>query len=824
MRILPEDRRLRGLELLVPVLVLVLPLLSLAPAVLAPGPPTGVRSAVVIPTELEAPDFASEAYGDPWDYSNSEDQNTDASDGTNISVSNGSLQFDATGGTYFSAVSSQPGALPYGRDGAAIPINTSRYKHLSFRMNQSSNGVGAVYWFTCRNLIASCAGGITFPVTAGDKVYDLALDGPSTIGVNLPWSGLMVGLQVRPTISFPLNQREHVSVDWMRLYAPTAGSPHAANPPGDYGTYVIDPLPRPVVDSPDPSEGVDLATAQRGSPWDFTVAANAYGTQLVNARLQGFTSNGMTATNAPPNQADPQVQLGVQPFSADTFHHLSFDLAYDGPFGLYDGAGGGKLARLIWGDAGSGTPQESDDIVTYSGINSHPISIDLTAQPVLDPNSRAPQLGWAGNTVTSIRFDPNEDSGTNTWHLRSVSLRADPTAAGVTTIRFHDAAWVTGTTAEVRVGTTAPGTTYTSLGSGIAVHSGENSFDFSLGALPVGSYRVQLILHHPSGGGAQAFSTTVVQMTRDTRNDPLGSFDGIVRRPGGAVATGWSFDPDSSSPIAVHLYSDGAFAAAVTTSSARPDVAAAYAGAGPSTGFSQSLFLSPGVHSICAYAINIGAGAGDLLGCRQVTISGAPVGDLDSLVPVPGGLRASGWALDPDTTASIQAHVYVGATGHPMEASQNRPDVGAAWSGYGDAHGFSTDFPLADGSYTACGYAIGSDGGGNSAVGCRSVVVGGVPIGSLDEVTRVDGGVRIRGWALDRNTAGPVQLNYYANGVGVVIAPAAASRADIGSIFPAYGNLHGFDVTIPLPLNQTICVYAIDSGGTGNPTIGCQTV
>lgn len=787
----------------------------------SPSSPRALPAAVA-PTEVEAPDFASENYGDPWDYSNVQDQNTDASDGQNLTVANGALQFDATGGTYFSAVTSQPGALPYGRDGAAVPINTARYKHLSFSMDQPTNGVGAVYWFTCRNLIASCAGGVTFQLTPGPHLYNLAFDGASTIGVNLPWSGLMVGLQVRPTISLPLNQRVHVSVDWMRLFDPAA-SPHAQNPPGDYGSYVIDPLPRPVIDSPSPDEGLDLATAQRGSPWDFTVAANASGTQLSNARLQGFDANGLTATNAPPSQQDPQLQLGVQPFNASQFHHLSFDLAYDGAFGLYDSPGGGKLARVIWGVSGTVTPQESDDIVTYSGVNTVPVSIDLNAQPVLDPNSRAPQLGWTGNTVTSLRFDPNEDPGTNTWHLRSIHLRADPTAAGTTTVKFHDAAWVTGTTADLLVGTMAPGTAHTAIGSGVAVTSGVNSFNFSLGSLPVGSYRVQLILHHPSGGGAQTFSRTSIQMTRDTRDDPRGSLDAVARIPGGVRASGWAFDPNTIAPIAVHLYVDGTFAAAVTTNISRPDVVSAFPAAGPSSGFSQPVALSPGSHSICAYGINVGAGQGALIGCRQVTITGIAAGSVDSVTPVPGGLRATGWALDPDTPESIQAHVYVGAVGHPMIANLTRPDVAAAWSGYGAAHGFSTDFPLPAGSYNACGYAIGSGGGDTAAIGCRTVAVGGVPFGSLDEVTRIGGNVRIRGWVLDLDSVNPVQLNVYAGGVGALIGRADSPRADVGATYTAYGNQHGFDYTFPAAAGASICVYAIDNGGSGNPLIGCKT-
>ena len=115
-------------------------------------------------------------------------------------------------------------------------------------------------------------------------------------------------------------------------------------------------------------------------------------------------------------------------------------------------------------------------------------------------------------------------------------------------------------------------------------------------------------------------------------HDPRGSLDvlrsffdqttGMHFRP-----VGWAFDPDASGPLTVrvrYLSREQIFNTNVdamrdvTTGIARPDVAVAIAGAGPSTGFATAFPVSQflGVEVLCAYARNVGPGRDRLLGCR----------------------------------------------------------------------------------------------------------------------------------------------------------------------------------------------------------------
>jgi hypothetical protein len=787
------------------------------------GPAESATAAV--PAEAEAPDFASEVYSDPWDYSNAADQNTDASRAQSISVSGGKLAIGVRGGDWFTPVPSVAGAISYGRDGGAISIDTSRYKRLSFRMNQPSSGTGALVWFTCREQAASCGGGITFPLRPGDQTYDLALDGTSIVAGKVPWtSARMVNLRVIPSVTQSLTQTMSVSVDWMRLHAPTTR--HAAYPPGTYADFAVEALPQPVVDSPSISEGRDLAADQRGASYDFTRASGTTGVRVLNAQVSSYGSTGMVATNAPPVVNDPEVVFPVDAFSADKYHHLSFELSYDGPFSLEDAPGGGKLARLIWIARGGSNFQEGDDIVTYSGSNGGRVDIDLSRGDPLDTTSSAPRLGWSGRTVEFLRLDPNEDPGRNTWRLKSFSLRADPSAQGSTQIRFHDAAWVPGTVADVFVGRGAPGTPFEKIASNVAVVQGSNTVRFDLGNRPVGSYNVQVVMRHPAGGGALAFAGTPITMNPLPGSDPQGHLDSVQRAPGGVEVAGWARDADIQDSIDVHLYDNTTGRALGSTRADidRPDVRAAV-GAPLKSGFRTIVGLSPGRHTVCAYGINVNGGQNSLIGCQDVVMDdGLPVGSLDSVVRAPGGLTATGWALDRDTQNSAAVHVYAGAAGSQVVADGQRGDVARAYPGYGAARGFTATMQRGAGTYQVCAYGIDDAGRGSPTLGCRQMSLDPRPVGSFDTAVRQGDSVALRGWTLDPDTASSTTVAVYVNGRGVATVPADLARSDVARAYPGWGDPHGFSTTVRAAPGSTICTYGIDSAGGENTTLGCKAV
>ncbi|MGI8663436.1 MAG: N-acetylmuramoyl-L-alanine amidase [Acidimicrobiales bacterium] len=100
---------------------------------------------------------------------------------------------------------------------------------------------------------------------------------------------------------------------------------------------------------------------------------------------------------------------------------------------------------------------------------------------------------------------------------------------------------------------------------------------------------------------------------------PIGSLD-TVTGANPYVLQGWSFDPDTTDAINVHAYVDGTYQGAFTANTQRPDLAQPFPFMGTAHGYSIALpAVAPGPHTLCVYAINVGApGPNPLLGCRSI--------------------------------------------------------------------------------------------------------------------------------------------------------------------------------------------------------------
>lgn len=201
----------------------------------------------------------------------------------------------------------------------------------------------------------------------------------------------------------------------------------------------------------------------------------------------------------------------------------------------------------------------------------------------------------------------------------------------------------------------------------------------------------------------------------------------------------------------------------------------------------------------------------------------------------------SGWAIDPAAISSpIEVHVYVdrpsGTTGHALIANLSRPDVGAAYPGAGDKHGFATRIPVTQpGDYRACVFLIRSS--GSALFECRSFkAVAGNPGGSLDSVILTGSSeaavIRVSGWALDwASPASTARVDVYLdrpNGTASGFSTqASGSRPDVHRVY-GVGEQHGFTLDIPITQGGAYraCAFAIGSSAFGNRSVllGCQYV
>jgi hypothetical protein len=304
---------------------------------------------------------------------------------------------------------------------------------------------------------------------------------------------------------------------------------------------------------------------------------------------------------------------------------------------------------------------------------------------------------------------------------------------------------------------------------------------------------------------------------RSVQVSPEGWLDVFRRVPGGLRVSGWALDPEAAGPIDVHVYVNGVGFNLGPAALGRSDIASQYPQWGGAHGFDATLpWSGEGTVTASAFAINVGAGNPSFIGSRTIGVSHAPFGAIDVVRRVPGGIRVAGWALDPDTSAPIEVHVYVGGQGTNLgPATAERGDVGAGYPDWGSNHGFDAVIPwTAPGAFELCAFAINTGPGSTTVLGCRRVEVRNEPIGVVDSV----------GWALDPDSPGPVDIHVYISGTGVNLGPANRPRGDVGQASPGYGDLHGFDATVPwtAPGGATACVFAINAGaGSTNTSLGC---
>jgi len=205
---------------------------------------------------------------------------------------------------------------------------------------------------------------------------------------------------------------------------------------------------------------------------------------------------------------------------------------------------------------------------------------------------------------------------------------------------------------------------------------------------------------------------------------PVGNFESATGTATGVSVAGWAIDGDTADSLAVHVYVDGV-GYPVNAAGARDDLARAYPAYGAAHGFAAEIPTSPGVHTVCAYAINKGIGTDNTtLGCRSVTVAGAlPVGNFESLSATSGSVQATGWAVDPDAAGPVTVRIDVDGVATERRAELTRADVGRAWPALGAQHGFSESVAAAPGSHRVCVTAVDTAQRGTTSLGCRTVTV-----------------------------------------------------------------------------------------------------
>ncbi|WP_456820165.1 fibronectin type III domain-containing protein [Cellulomonas sp. URHB0016] len=318
----------------------------------------------------------------------------------------------------------------------------------------------------------------------------------------------------------------------------------------------------------------------------------------------------------------------------------------------------------------------------------------------------------------------------------------------------------------------------------------------------------------------------------------VGNVDALTRSGSSITVAGWSLEPSGGEDVVVIVEVDDdvvtdRWTAYLHTDVVRPDVAAAYPGTGAEHGFTVTLRSDPGKHQVCLWALREWADTATRtsLGCRFLGVDPTvPVGNFESLASTPAGLSFSGWAVDPQAAGPIDVDIHLdGSLVGTVSTTTARGDVGRAYPGTGDLHGYSASLPAVPGKHEVCLSTYDATYDRDTPLGCRTVTAvpqaNQLPVGNFESLTSKGSWVTLSGWALDPDVNGSVDVHYYVDGGWGGAESAQSWRPDVGRAYPGTGDQHGFSMGFEaLRGTHQVCLYAIDATSGGNTPMGCRTV
>jgi Fibronectin type III domain len=204
---------------------------------------------------------------------------------------------------------------------------------------------------------------------------------------------------------------------------------------------------------------------------------------------------------------------------------------------------------------------------------------------------------------------------------------------------------------------------------------------------------------------------------------PVGALTTVSQWARGISFTGWALDTGTKDPVLVDIVVDGRIRATKRASEPSSAISRSYASLGRNHGISGKVHLRSGRYRLCLVAHNIGHGPTTrTVACRTVTVADGPFGKILALRPVPGGVRAIGWAIDYDVpttplAVSIQAD---GKTVARVVANRRRADL-SNYGAYALRHGFDVTVMLRTGAHRLCLAAWNRGGGTPLRWRCQTV-------------------------------------------------------------------------------------------------------
>jgi len=439
-------------------------------------------------------DHFTDVVGDPMDFSNADDFMSEslgtagwAADGPVLS--NGRLTGTTVGGDN-GVTLLHPGYKQGSLNlepffGADTPIDTTRFRRLSFRLKSSNPAeVAGVYLY--REPISVSGSGPTVYQrgygTTTDRIYNIDLTTIPSAGPAWTSSSQAVGVRLDPNEA---NGQVTMELDWLRFTVADTSTEAVSTPirwagatgpvtielldaganmvletiasnvtggsftwfhgylaPGPYrlrvrdggalsaavSVTVNDP---PVIHltNPDQSGGADWATSVKGNAWDMSSVSDI----VHSGGVSNLTSNGSVLKGTSTN-GDPALFLARDDPDgiASSYHRLTFRMRLNTAFDL----GAGSVARILFGDVinsfTSGVFSTTQDIILFDDFQTY--FVDLSALQFttgLEPGDPVNYKTWDDmGTIRQFRLDPHEFPTPVEFEIDDVKLAKDDETTG----------------------------------------------------------------------------------------------------------------------------------------------------------------------------------------------------------------------------------------------------------------------------------------------------------------------------------------------------------------------------------------------------------
>ena len=231
--------------------------------------------------------------------------------------------------------------------------------------------------------------------------------------------------------------------------------------------------------------------------------------------------------------------------------------------------------------------------------------------------------------------------------------------------------------------------------------------------------------------------------------------------------------------------------------------------------------LRPLGATLAAAALALGGAAS----ATAAPASGSPIGNVDHVRLTATGLRVTGWAAEPGSSAAVAVRITVDGESTAARTGVRRADVAAAFPSTGSAQGFVSEIAAGRGTHTVCATAFNAGSGADTDFRCLTLRhPGRSPFGNLDSAVGVTGGIRVTGWADDLDTADAVSLAVTVDGKGTKVST-GSSRPDVALAYPGVPSSTGFGTVVPAtPGTHSVCATAVNVSAGTNTTFPCRTM